>query len=239
MAHTTRAILLANATATTLRGRRCTRACNHALPLPCSGLTYLTTAVAPFTSNARSCSLPFARDLAQPVLAGGGVLLRRQTEPGGEVPARLELPRINRRARVKPLTGPMPGTSANCWLSELLLCSAASLVLFGNARRYLRQRRAEFAEHRLCRQASTQDRRQLARAEPQRSAFPWRRSRRTRRHVPAPHSPVESASAATRAPTGSLHPPASQPTSPARSASTDAALPRRWPRRRCGRSCCA
>jgi hypothetical protein len=40
--------------------------------------------------------IALARDAAQPRSAGG-VLLRRQAEPGGEVPARAELPRIDRQ----------------------------------------------------------------------------------------------------------------------------------------------
>src|SRR5215472_17267755 len=51
MAHTVRAILLANATAATFRGRRCARANNHAVACREPGLTSLMTAVAPSTSN--------------------------------------------------------------------------------------------------------------------------------------------------------------------------------------------
>src|SRR5215471_20119375 len=51
MAHAVRAILLANATAATFRGRRCTRANNHAVACREPGLTTLMTAVAPSTSN--------------------------------------------------------------------------------------------------------------------------------------------------------------------------------------------
>ena len=61
MAHTTRAILLARATAASLRGRRCSRVSSQALACRLPGLTVRTTAVAPSTSNCRSRSLPGAR----------------------------------------------------------------------------------------------------------------------------------------------------------------------------------
>ncbi len=58
MAHTMRAILLARATAASLRGLRSSNASNQAEALLLPGLAYWITAVAPSTNNCRSRSLP-------------------------------------------------------------------------------------------------------------------------------------------------------------------------------------
>src|SRR5271166_5399638 len=59
IAHTVRAILLASATAASLRGRRCSRFSSHSLACLLPGLSAnLITAVAPVTSNWRNRSLP-------------------------------------------------------------------------------------------------------------------------------------------------------------------------------------
>src|ERR1700712_4479082 len=59
IAHTIRAILLASATAASLRGRRCSSFSNHSLACLLPGLSAnRMTAVAPITSNWRNRSLP-------------------------------------------------------------------------------------------------------------------------------------------------------------------------------------
>jgi hypothetical protein len=66
-------------------------------------------------------------DFAQALLAAGGMFLRCQTQPRGEVSrAETKFPGSTVKAIVIAPHGPMPGISANNWLTGLTLCSAAS-----------------------------------------------------------------------------------------------------------------
>jgi hypothetical protein len=88
MAHTVRAILLASATATSLRGLRPSSFSSHSLACLLPGLVAnRITAVAPVTNNRRNRSFPARLMPPKALLAAGRMLLRRQADPSCQVAA--------------------------------------------------------------------------------------------------------------------------------------------------------
>src|SRR3954453_5333686 len=93
-----RAILLANATVTSLTGRRCRISLSQGPSALCQPSARPSIDVAPSTSSLRISLLP-AFDPPQAGLAPGRVLPRHQAKPGGELPRRLEQADIDPRRR--------------------------------------------------------------------------------------------------------------------------------------------
>src|SRR3954454_19970418 len=86
-----RAVLLARATVTSIRGLRASIRASHDPSAAPRWLAHRTTALAPRMSRRRMVRSPIfemapLRDGPQFALAAGRLLQRRQPEPGGEVP---------------------------------------------------------------------------------------------------------------------------------------------------------
>ena len=122
MAQTMRAILLARATAASLRGLRSSNFSNHAEAIRLPGLATLMTAIAPTTSNWRSRSLPalliFPSRCLPPLDRSFGV------KPSHAAKCRPEAKwvALTVSARLNAPIGPTPGTAASMRLSGLALC---------------------------------------------------------------------------------------------------------------------
>jgi len=143
MAHTMRAILLAKATATSLRGRRLSNSRSHKEAFGQPGLACWITAMAPSTSNCRRRSSP-AR-LMPPSRCLPPVERCCGTRPSQAAKWRPDLnwPGSTRSARFSALTGPMPGIAASRWLSGSALCCAITLASISAPRLEARDLAAE------------------------------------------------------------------------------------------------
>src|SRR5271167_543259 len=124
MAHTTRAVLLAKATAASLRGLRLSRLSSHGEVAGRPGLACWTTAVAPSTNNCRSRSSPARLMPPRRCLPAVEHWRGTSTEPGGKMPRRFELRRIDpqceaqRPDRSDPRDCGQPSTD---WIGLVLL----------------------------------------------------------------------------------------------------------------------
>ena len=129
IAQAVRAILLASATATSLRGLRSSSARNQSVICRLPGLmAALITEVAPETSNTRSRSLP-ARLMPPirclpPVERSFGVRPAQAARwrPDSNIAGSIST------ASVNAVTGPTPGMVTRRWLTSLALCAAVSLA---------------------------------------------------------------------------------------------------------------
>src|SRR5438128_7032447 len=121
MAHTMRAILLAKATAASLRGLRLSKLSSHCEVAGRLGLACWMTAVAPSTSNCRSRSSP-AR-LMPPRRCRPAVERSRGTSPSQAAKCRAEanFPASTRSAKFSAPIGPIPGIAASRRVSGLLV----------------------------------------------------------------------------------------------------------------------
>ena len=108
-----------------LRGRRVTRARNHALPLPCSGRTSRITA-SPQHQQLAHRSLPGARSRRGGFCRRWSSVSVSDRASGEMVPRSSNWLASTVSASVSAPTGPMPGTAASCWLTGLVLCSCFS-----------------------------------------------------------------------------------------------------------------
>src|SRR5882724_9931794 len=157
MAQATRAILLAKATAATLRGRRSSNFTSQAEAVLLPGLAWRITAVAPTTSKLRSRSLPARlippRICRPPVDRSLGVnpIHAARCRPDWKWPGSISV------TKVSAVIGPTPGISANATLTGLALCAfmrPASISLSRASRRPI-----SLTKHR---QHVTRDRRNAA-----------------------------------------------------------------------------
>ena len=94
MAHTMRAVLLAKATAASLRGLRPSRFKSHGEAVGRAGLACWMTAVAPSTNSCRSRSSPARLMPPRRCLPAVELLARHQPDPGRKMPRRFELRRV-------------------------------------------------------------------------------------------------------------------------------------------------
>src|ERR1700733_7812923 len=127
MAHTVRAILLASATATSLRGLRASSFTSHSVAcLFCGRKANRITAVAPVTNNRRNRSLPARlmppKRCLPPVECSFGVrpIQAARWRPDLNAAGSISI------ANVSAMITPMPGMVASSWLSGLVLCIAMS-----------------------------------------------------------------------------------------------------------------
>jgi hypothetical protein len=168
MTHKTRAILLANATAATFRGRRCTKANNHAVACRWPGLTSLTTAVAPTTINWRKRSLPCREIPPRRCLPPVDFCFGLRPSQAAKCRPDLNCLASTVVASVSALSGPIPGSSASSGLSGLVLCRLDQFALqFGQALRQFGNARTKVCKHLL---GSGRDRRIRRNAGEQRFA---------------------------------------------------------------------
>ena len=126
MAHTMRAILLASATAASLRGLRASKASSQGEASLAPGRTWRITALAPTTSRVRSRRLP-AR-LMRPSRVLPPVECCRGVRPRKAARWR---PEVNwagsiANARLIAVTGPIPGTPSSSRLIGCALCKASN-----------------------------------------------------------------------------------------------------------------
>ena len=129
IAQAMRAILLASATATSLRGLRSSSARNQSVICRLPGrMAALITEVAPETSRTRNRSLP-ARLMPPirclpPVECSFGVRPAQAARwrPDSNIAGSISI------ASVNAVTGPTPGIVARRWLTSLALCAAVSLA---------------------------------------------------------------------------------------------------------------